>query len=73
MRRAVLWIGLLLLAGGIALAAAGAVLSYMGVDASYNLGDPGKLEFILVPLWQIGLAVAVLGAVLALLSRRRAA
>jgi hypothetical protein len=64
--------GLLLLAGGIALAAAGAVLSYMGVDASYNLGDPGKLEFILVPFWQIGLAVAVVGAALALASRRPA-
>jgi hypothetical protein len=69
MRRALLWIGLLVCGGGIALAAAGAVLGYMGMDASYNLGDPTKLEFILVPFWQIGLAIAVIGGILALASR----
>jgi hypothetical protein len=47
---------------GIALIAANGVMSYIGLGASYNFGDPAKFEFILVPFWQIGLAVAAVGA-----------
>jgi hypothetical protein len=32
---------------------------YMGLGASYNLGDPTKFQFVLVPFWQIGLGVGV--------------
>ena len=61
MRNALLWLGSLLCGIGVTVIAAGVVLSYMGLSASYNFGDPAKFQFILVPLWQIGLAVAVLG------------
>jgi hypothetical protein len=70
MRRLVFWIGIVLGGLGLALLVASAVMRYMGYDASYNLGDPTKFEFILVPLWQVGLAVAILGA-LSLLGWRK--
>jgi len=41
----------------------------MGLSASYNFGDPAKFQFILVPLSQIGLAIAVLGGA-CLIARR---
>lgn len=63
-------VGLLLGGAGAAIVVASAVLSYVGVDASYNFGDPTKFEFILVPFWQIGLVVAVLGGICLLASRR---
>ena len=53
---------------GIALIGAYFVMTYQGLGASLNLGDPAKFEFILVPLWQIGLAVGAAGAVLLLIS-----
>jgi hypothetical protein len=61
MRKALLGVGSLLGAFGAALIATSAVLSYMGFSTSYNLGDPAKFEFVLVPLWQIGVAIAVVG------------
>ena len=61
MRKILLWVGGLLVGIGAALIAASVVLSYMGLGASYNFGDPGKFQFVLVPFWQIGLAIAVLG------------
>jgi hypothetical protein len=61
MRKALLWIGGLLCGLGAALIAASAVLSYLGFGASYNFGDPAKFEFILVPIWQIGAAIAAIG------------
>jgi len=63
MHKASLWIGVLLCTIGLAVIATSAVMSYMGLNLSYNLGDPGKFEFILVPLWQIGLVIAGVGAV----------
>ena len=70
MRTALLWLGGLLCVIGIALIAANAAMSYMGLGASYNLGDPAKFQFILVPFWQIGLAVAAIGAACLWGSRR---
>jgi hypothetical protein len=35
----------------------------MGLGASYNFGDPTQFQFILVPFWQIGLAIAAIGGV----------
>jgi hypothetical protein len=46
------------------------VMSYMGLNPSYNLGDPTKFEFILVPFWQIGLFISGIGAVCVLASRK---
>jgi len=45
-------------------------MSYMGLNPSYNLGDPATFEFILVPIWQIGLVIAGIGAVGVLVSRK---
>jgi hypothetical protein len=70
MRKALLWIGALLCAIGLAVIATSAVMSYMGLNPSYNLGDPAKFEFILVPFWQIGLVIAGIGAVGVLASRK---
>ena len=61
MRKTLLWLGGLLCGIGGTVIAASAVLSYMGFGASYNFGDPAKFQFVLVPLWQIGLAIVVLG------------
>lgn len=72
MRKALLWIGGLFCAIGLALIAASAILTYMGLIASYNLGDPTKFEFVLVPLWLVGLGVGLLG-VACLIGRRWAA
>ena len=70
MHRALLWIGFLLGAIGLGVIAMSAVMSYMGLNPSYNLGDPDKFEFILVPFWQVGLVVAGIGAVCVLASRK---
>jgi hypothetical protein len=70
MRKALFWIGVLLLAVGIAVVGASAVLAYLGLVASFNLGDPAKFQFILVPFWQVGLGLAVLGAICILAARQ---
>jgi hypothetical protein len=70
MHKALLWIGFLLCATGLAVIVLSAVMSYMGLNPSYNLGDPAKFEFILVPFWQVGLVVAGIGAVCLLASRK---
>ena len=70
MRKLLLGIGFLLLAIGLAVIAGSAVLSSLGFSASYNLGDPAKFEFVLVPFWQIGLAIAAVGGVCLFIARR---
>jgi hypothetical protein len=72
MRKALLWIGGVLCVIGVALIAANFVMSYMGLSASYNFGDPAKFEFMLVPFWQIGLAAALIGAACLWTARRLA-
>jgi len=71
MHKALLWIGLLLCTIGLVVIVASAAMSYLGMNPSYNLGDPAKFEFILVPLWQIGMVIAAIGAVCLLAARRR--
>ena len=70
MRRLLFWSGALLCGIGVAVILASAVMSYLGYQPSYNLGDPAKFEFVLVPFWQVGLAIGVLGALCLLVSRR---
>jgi hypothetical protein len=65
MRKALLWLGVALCVVGVGVAVASAVLN----NPSYNLGDPTKFQFILVPFWQIGLGIAVVGAVILVVSR----
>jgi hypothetical protein len=69
-RKLLLWLGFVLGGIGIALMLVAAVMTHMGMSASYNLGDPTKFEFVLVPFWQIGLAVAAVGGLFLLVSRR---
>jgi hypothetical protein len=70
MRKALLWLGGMLVAAGIVVVGASAVMSTRGLSPSLNLGDPAKFEFILVPLWAVGLGLAFAGA-LCLLGWRR--
>jgi hypothetical protein len=69
MRKSLLWMGGLLCLVGAALIVGSVVSSSMGQNPSFNFGDPAKFQFYLVPLWQIGCAVAVIGGALLLLSR----
>ena len=68
-RTILFWIGSLLCAVGVALLVASGVMTYMGLSASYNFGDPSKFQFVLVPFWQIGLAGVVAGGALLLAAR----
>ena len=69
MRNALIWIGGLLCVIGAALIVASGVSGSMGLSSSYNFGNPAKFQFFLVPLWQIGCAVAVAGGACLLASR----
>jgi hypothetical protein len=70
MQKTLLWLGWLFCVIGAALIAANLVMSFMGLGASFNFGDPAKFQFILVPFWQIGLAIAAIGGACLLVSRR---
>jgi len=70
MRKVWLWLGALMSGVGVAVIVAGAIANYMGLSASFNLGDPTKFQFVLIPFWQIGLVAAGAGAGCLLLSRR---
>jgi hypothetical protein len=70
MRKTLFWIGAVLCGIGAAVIATSAVLNYFGVGTSYNFGNPEKFEFVLVPIWQIGLAVAAIGGAFLLVQRR---
>jgi len=70
MRKLLVWVGVVLCGIGVVVIVVSAVMHHMGYDASYNFGDPTKFEFVLIPLWQAGLAIAVLGGACLLGSRR---
>ena len=69
MRRGLFWIGILVLGAGLAVLAVSLVMRSLGYEPSYNFGDPTKFEFVLIPLWQAGLGIVLLGGVLFLGSR----
>jgi hypothetical protein len=62
MRKVLLWLGgVLLAAGALVLGASAVVMAMKGGSPSINLGDPSRFQFVLVPLWAIGLGLAVVG------------
>lgn len=69
MRKALFWLGVVLCTIGVGVVGVSAVGAQRGSSLTFNLGDPAKFQFILVPFWQIGLGLAVLGAVILLASR----
>ena len=72
MRKISLALGLTLYGFGVALILANVVMSYIGLSASYNFGDPTRFQFLLVPFWQLGFAIAVMGVACLILWRRMA-
>ncbi|KAB2939583.1 MAG: hypothetical protein K8F92_01560 [Hyphomicrobium sp.] len=70
MKAALLWFGRISLVAGILLVTANVALHFMGLGASYNLGDPSKFQFILISFWQIGVGLVSIG-VLSMLAGRR--
>ncbi len=70
MRTGLIWFGSVTLVVGLLLIAANMVLHFMGMSASYNIGDPSRDEFLLIHFWQIGTGLAVIG-IGALLAGRR--
>jgi predicted cation transporter len=61
MHKLLVWVGTLLCSIGAAVVVASVVFASIGYNASFNLGDSTKFEFVLIPFWQLGLAAAVLG------------
>jgi hypothetical protein len=70
MGRLLIWLGGIFLAGGLLLIVANVVMHFMGLSASYNIGDPGQFEFVLISFWQIGIALVCLSALSILVGRR---
>ena len=70
MQRSLLWAGSILCSIGAAVIVVSAVFGFFGLGTSYNFGNPEKFEFVLVPFWQIGLAITALGGAVLLVGRR---
>jgi hypothetical protein len=64
------WFGRVCVVVGLLLLAANAAMYFVGLSASYNIGDPGKFQFILISFWHIGIALMCIGAVSILAGRR---
>jgi hypothetical protein len=71
MQKLLRWLGWLFCTAGGAVVAAYIAMTYRGLPASFNFGDPTKFEFILVPFWQIGLVIIAIGGTCVLVSRWR--
>lgn len=70
MRNVLTWLGRGCLIAGALLIAANVAMHFMGLSASYNIGDPTRLEFVLISFWHVG-TVLLAGAALALLAANR--
>lgn len=68
MWRPLFWLGAALCATGAVVVVASAIMAYLGLSASYNLGDPAKFQFVLVPFWLIGVGLAGIGVLFLLAS-----
>ncbi len=69
MQRILRFLGWLFCIVGLVLIAVYVVMTYMGLAASLNFGNPTKFEFVLVPLWEVGLAVGIVGGTCLLASQ----
>ena len=70
MRRILLWLGVGLYIFGVALILSNVVMHYLGLDTSFDLGDPTRFQFSVARFWHIGLGFAVIGATCLMLLRR---
>jgi len=70
MQKALLGLGGLLCFIGVMLIIVNLIMSFMGLSGSVNFGDAAKFEFILVPFWQIGFVIALIGGACLFGSRR---
>ena len=61
MRTGLIWFGKVSLVVGILLLAANVVMHFMGLSASYNIGDPSRDQFLLISFWHIGAALVIVG------------
>jgi len=61
MRIGLIWFGRVSLLIGALLIAANVAMNFMGLSASYNIGDPSKDQFVLISFWHIGAALAIIG------------
>jgi len=61
MRIGLIWFGRVSLLVGALLIAANVAMNFMGLSASYNIGDPSKDQFVLISFWHIGAAPAIIG------------
>ncbi len=61
MRTGLIWFGRVSLVVGVLFIAANVAMKFMGLSASYNIGDPSKDQFLLISFWQIGAALAIIG------------
>jgi hypothetical protein len=70
MRTGLIWIGRVFLIAGVLFIAANVVMHFLGLSASYNIGDPTKYQFYLISFWHIGVALAIIGAASVYAGRR---
>jgi hypothetical protein len=63
MRIGLIWFGRVSLFVGVLLIVANVAMNFMGLSASYNVGDPSKDQFLLISFWHIGAALAIIGVV----------
>lgn len=64
------WLARGCIAAGILLIAGNVAMHFMGLTASYNIGDLSKFEFILISFWHIGAAFLVAGGLAVFIARR---
>ena len=61
MRSGLIWFGRISLLVGALLIAANVAMNFIGLSASYNIGDPSKDQFVLISFWHIGAALTIIG------------
>ena len=64
-----LYAGRVLIVMGLVFIACELMGRWLGLQASINFGDANNYEFILYPFWQLGLAMFIGGAVVAVMGR----